>query len=125
MRLLLDSHALLWSLEAPEQLRPEARDAIRDPSNEVFVSAASVWELAIKQANGRLEISGDLVATIEASRFEPLPITQQHSLAAGTLPPHHRDPFDRMLIAQAAIEGLTIVTRYTRFEQYGVSVLGA
>ena len=93
MRLLLDSHALLWSLEAPEQLRAEARDAIRDPANEVFVSAASVWELAIKQANGRLAISGDLVATIEASHFEPLPITQQHSLAAGTLPPHHQDPF--------------------------------
>jgi PIN domain nuclease of toxin-antitoxin system len=125
MRLLLDSHALLWSLADPDELRADARSAIQAPANDVFVSAASVWEISIKRARGRLETSADLVLEIEAARFQPLPISHPHGVAAGSLPEHHSDPIDRMLIAQAQLEGLTIVTRDPRFEPYGVPILKA
>lgn len=125
MRLLLDTNALLWSLSGPSLLAPAARDAIEDSRSDVFVSPVSAWEVAIKRAKGKLAGSGDLAAEIEHARFVPLPITIAHALAAGALPPHHRDPFDRMLIAQAQLEGLTIVTRDPVFADYGVPVLRA
>jgi PIN domain nuclease of toxin-antitoxin system len=125
MRLLLDTHALLWWLEDSVELSADARDRIADGSNEVVVSAASAWEMAIKQATGKLRVPDDLVAALEASVLATLPITFDHALRAGSLPPHHQDPFDRMLIAQAMIEGLTIVTRDPHFEPYGVPRLVA
>jgi PIN domain nuclease of toxin-antitoxin system len=125
MRLLLDTHALLWSLGRTAMLADEARVAIADGGNDVFVSPISPWEVAIKQAAGKLRATGDLAAEIEMAAFMSLPITIAHALAAGALPPHHRDPFDRMLIAQAQVEGLTIVTRDQRFLAYGVSILRA
>jgi PIN domain nuclease of toxin-antitoxin system len=125
VRLLLDTHALLWALGDPERLTEDARDAIRDGANEVLVSAASAWEIAIKKAAGRLDAPDDLSEALEASAFVPLPITLAHALRAGTLSPHHRDPFDRMLVAQATIESLTVVTRDPAFEAYGVPLLGA
>ena len=124
LRLLLDSHALLWWLDETE-LAAEARDAIAEPDNAVWVSAASVWELAIKASTGKLHLPGDLRQQIEDEGFLELPISAAHGLRAGALPRIHADPFDRMLIAQALIGGLTIVTRDRRFPRYGVAVFPA
>ena len=102
-----------------------AAAAIRSPENGKFVSAASVWEAEIKIAVGKLEIHFDPATDPIEHGFEPLPITLPHAAAAGRLPPHHGDPFDRMLVAQAQLEGLTIVTRDQVFDRYAVSVLRA
>lgn len=123
MRLLLDTHAVLWALGQPAELAQDTRAAIEDGKNEVLVSAASAWEVAIKRAAGKLESPDDLADAIKAAAFRPLAITVEHALAAGALPPHHSDPFDRMLVAQAVIEGLTIVTRDARLARYGVATL--
>lgn len=125
MNLLLDTHALLWWLTDDARLSPAARAAVVKGSNVVVVSAASAWEIAIKAARGRLDAPGDLSDAIARYRFRPLAVTIGHALAAGELPPHHRDPFDRMLIAQAIVEGLTVVTRDPDFEAYGISLLPA
>jgi len=124
VRLLLDTHALLWWL-ADEGLTTEARDAIADPANLVAVSAASAWEISIKKALAKLAAPDDLEQQVQTGGFLPLPISIAHGVAAGQLPYHHEDPFDRMLIAQAHIEGLTIVTRDKRFDVYGVALLPA
>lgn len=124
MRLLLDTHALLWWL-ADESLNDHARDAIADPANLVVVSAASAWEISIKKALGKLAAPDDLEHQLQAGGFAPLPISVRHGIAAGQLPHHHEDPFDRMLIAQAFAEGLTIVTRDKRFDDYRVPLLAA
>ena len=126
MKLLLDSHAFLWWLVEDSKLTAEARKAVSDPLSTIHFSAATVWELSIKAALGKLDLGGvDLVEEIEANDFVELPMTARHSLVAGTLPRHHEDPFDRMLIAQARIEGLTIVTRDPAFRAYGVALLPA
>ena len=124
MRLLLDTHALLWWL-ADDGLTPQAQDAIADPANLVVVSAASAWEISIKKALGKLAAPDDLEQQVRDGGFSPLPISIAHGVAAGQLPHHHEDPFDRMLIAQALAEGLTIVTRDKRFGDYGVGLLAA
>ncbi len=98
---------------------------IADPDSAVFVSAASAWEISIKRSLGKLEAPTDLVRQLERHRFQPLAITVAHALAAGTLPRLHDDPFDRMLIAQARLEDLTIVTRDPRFKRYEVSTMPA
>ena len=124
MKLLLDSHAFLWWLVEDPKLAVEARQAMADPASTVHVSAATVWELSIKATLGKLDLDGaDLVEEIEANDFVELPMTARHALAEGTLPRHHEDPFDRMLIAQARIEGLTVVTRDPAFRAYGVAIL--
>jgi PIN domain nuclease of toxin-antitoxin system len=124
VKLLLDSHAFLWWLVEDPKLSVEARQAMADPATIVHVSAATVWELSIKATLGKLDLDGaDLVEEIEGNDFVELPVTARHSLAAGTLPRHHEDPFDRMLIAQARIEGLTIVTRDPAFRAYGAAIL--
>ncbi|MDQ6928672.1 MAG: type II toxin-antitoxin system VapC family toxin [Actinomycetota bacterium] len=125
MNLLLDSHALLWALAGDERIPAAARDAITDSANPVMVSAASVWELSIKQALGRIDIPDDLTDAIQASHFAPLAITLEHAVVAGRLPPLHGDPFDRMLVAQATVERLTVVTVDDRIGQYDVPVLWA
>ncbi len=124
MKLLLDTHALLWWL-ADAELAPEARASIADPANEVSVSAASAWEISIKKALGKVAAPDDLEQQIMASDFMPLPISIGHATTAGHLPRHHEDPFDRMLIAQAQMEQMTIVTRDKRFGDYDVTVLPA
>lgn len=124
MKLLLDSHAFLWWLAEDPKLSDGARQAVADPSSVVHVSAATVWELSIKASLGKLDLDGaDLVEEIQENTFLELPMTARHSQAAATLPRHHDDPFDRMLIAQARIEGLTIVTRDPAFRAYGVAIL--
>jgi PIN domain nuclease of toxin-antitoxin system len=124
VRLLLDTHAVLWWL-ADESLTAEARDAIRDPANMVAVSAVSAWEISIKKALGKLSAPDDLEQQVHANGFTPLPISIAHGVAAGRLDRHHEDPFDRILIAQALAEGLMIVTRDKRFGDYGVALLPA
>lgn len=123
MRLLLDTHIVLWWLADDPKLPAAAREAIADPVHEVAVSAASVWEIGIKQAVGRLDAPDDLVVELGAAGFGSLPMTAEHAAAAARLPAHHADPFDRMLIAQATIERLKVVTVDRRFAAYGVDLL--
>ena len=123
MKLLLDSHALLWTLTAPEQLAPGALAEIRSLANEVYVSAASAWELGIKQALGKLALPPDLDALLARNGYRPLSITLAHALAAAALPRHHGDPFDRMLVAQARVEHFTLVTRDDALGAYDVATL--
>lgn len=124
MRLLLDSHAYLWWLADAPELSTRARAAIADPTNLVVVSAATLWEIEIKRALGRLEAGdADLVAEIEANRFAEMAVSAKHAVVAARLPRHHDDPFDRMLIAQCQVEGLVCVTRDPAFAAYGVPCL--
>jgi PIN domain nuclease of toxin-antitoxin system len=125
VNLLLDTHVLLWWLAGSDELADAASSVIADPGNLVAVSAASIWEISIKRGLGRLRVDGDVVGEVAAGGFEPLPISFEHADAAGQLPPHHRDPFDRMLVAQAAAENLTIVSRDPAFAAYEVSLLTA
>lgn len=125
MRLLLDTHVLLWWLANDPSLVEDAKVAIADPASSVFVSAATAWEIAIKQALGKLEAPSDLERQIQLNRFEPLSITVAHAYSAGTLPRHHDDPFDRMLVAQALAESLIVVTRDRRLGRYEISTLPA
>lgn len=124
MRLLLDTHVVLWWLGDDKRLSPAARDEIVI-AEEVRVSAATVWEIAIKRALGRLDVPDDYLEHVERTRFRPLAIGFEHAEAAGALPRHHDDPFDRMLVAQARVERLTLVTADRRLAEYGVAVLAA
>ncbi|CAN5772887.1 MAG: type II toxin-antitoxin system VapC family toxin [Actinomycetota bacterium] len=125
MRLLLDTHALLWALENPSLLRAETRTAIERARTPVLVSAASAWEIGIKIAVGKLRAPLDLMQQLRDKRFTPLPVTVEHGLRVGELPLLHKDPFDRLLVAQAQLEGLTIVTRDPRIAAYDVETLAA
>lgn len=129
MKLLLDTQAVVWWLNANRKLGAKARRAIEVDAAAVSVSAASVWEIGIKAALGQLSFDGPLTALVsralEYARFQPLSITVAHALAAAALPPHHRDPFDRMLIAQARLSDLTLVTSDTAFDDYDVRLLDA
>jgi PIN domain nuclease of toxin-antitoxin system len=116
---------MLWALARPRELASEARSAITSPENEVLVSSVSLWEAAIKQALGKLQLPDNIVGSMSNAGFASLAITWEHALLAGSLPPHHSDPFDRMLVAQATVEGLTLVSRDPIFAQYGVPVLPA
>lgn len=124
MTLLLDSHALLWWLNGGERLAPVARRAIADPGNAVLVSAATAWEITTKYRIGKLPEVAPIVETlaevIAAEGFATLPISLPHAHRAGLLPGGHRDPFDRMLIAQALTENVPMVTNEALFEQFGV-----
>jgi PIN domain nuclease of toxin-antitoxin system len=123
--LLLDTCVLLWWLGDPSRMRPEAHAAIADGSRRVVVSAASSWEMAIKRRLGRIDYPSNLVEVLRACRFEVLDIKVAHTLAVAELPLHHQDPFDRMLVAQAQLEGLMVVTRDPSFRAYGVPLLDA
>ena len=125
MRLLLDTHVLLWSLAEPRKLRGGTRAALADAHNDVFVSAVSGWEIAVKRALGKLEAPDDLEAGVRQQGFLPLDLTFRHAEQAGALPPHHGDPLDRMLVAQAQVEGLVVVTRNARIPLYGIRTMAA
>ena len=124
MALLLDTHVVLW-WRAGEQLSREAHQAIADPAQPAWVSAATIWEASIKTAASKLRVDGGFLAGLEAAGFDVLSISGPHAEAAGALPPHHRDPFDRMLVAQAQLEDLTLVTRDPVFGRYDVRLLRA
>jgi len=124
MRLLLDTHAFLWWLAGDASLPVPVQEVVADPANSIFVSAASAWEIATKHRIGRLPevtaIIGDIEAAIQDQGFVPLAITTRHAQVAGGLPGPHRDPFDRMLIAQAMIEDMVLVSNEAPFDAYGV-----
>ena len=124
MNLLLDTHAFIWWNAQDRRLAEVARDAIRDPRNRVVVSAASVWEIAIKRKIGKLSFRHDLLPAIAADGFETIDIAPQHADAAGSLPLHHADPFDRLLVAQASIEQFVLVTQDRQLLPYGVPLIG-
>ncbi|MCU1759900.1 type II toxin-antitoxin system VapC family toxin [Pseudomonas sp. 14P_8.1_Bac3] len=121
----MDTHAFLWWLSDNPSLGAEARLLIGEPRNQVLVSAASIWEISIKQAKGMLEVPEDLEALVEDEGFTKLPISLFHGQQAGKLPEIHRDPFDRMLIAQAQAEGLELVTADGIIPRYGIRVVSA
>ncbi len=122
---LLDTHALLWWLADDPRLGRSARVAMGDPTSVVFVSAVSVWEIAIKRAVGKLRVPDGLAERIDDAGFERLPVGFDHAERVGTLPLHHGDPFDRLLVAQALVEGATLVTSDRRIEAYDVPRLAA
>ena len=123
MNLLLDTHVLLWWLNDSPELSETARTAISEPDNLVVLSSVVIWEIRIKQALGKLEIDPDFYTVIKNQRFDKLSITSDHAYAVGDLPMHHRDPFDRMIIAQAIIEGLSVITHDSIFKKYDIPVL--
>ncbi len=124
MRLLLDTHVLIWWLAGDPALSASAQAAIADPANEAFVSAASAWEIATKYRIGKLPqsaaLAADMPGVLTGQGFVELPITVRHGQAAGSLPGPHRDPFDRMLIAQAVLADLVLVSNEAVFDRYGV-----
>ena len=122
MRLLLDTHALVWMASDPSRLSEPAASAIRDPANDVHVSAISGWEVAIKRARGRLRFPDIDRPMMQALRLIELPVSLRHTTEVGRLPDHHRDPFDRMLVAQARSEGLTLVSRDRGLLAYDVDL---
>jgi len=124
VKLLLDTHVLLWWLSA-QRLRPKAVEAISSVESDVWVSAATIWEMSIKAALGKLTAPDDIAAQFEHHGFDVLPITMTHALTVRELPPHHADPFDRMLVAQARSEDLTLVTRDPEIARYPVSLIRA
>lgn len=122
MSLLLDTHVVLWWLADDPTLSDDVKSRL-DADPDVYVSSATVWEVAIKQAIGKISQPADLPEVIRGSGFRELPIRSEHAIVAGRLPLLHRDPFDRMLIAQAKCENLTLVTRDARCQKYEVDVL--
>lgn len=125
MRLLVDSHVLLWWLQADPRLAATVAEAMEDGDNALYLSAASVWELSIKQSIGKLRVDVDLRSHAIEQGFIELPVTGAHATAIRDLPFHHNDPFDRMLVAQATVEGLTLVTADGALAAYGVPLLSA
>lgn len=125
MRLLLDTHVLIWSLGFTDKISASVRGYIADPGNECYVSAASLWEIGIKTQTGKIELPGDIGAAVRANRFGLLNIAAPHVEIAVALPPLHKDPFDRMLVAQALTENLTLVTNDRHIRQYNVNILTA
>jgi len=125
VRLLLDTHVLLWWLADDRKLSKNARAIIANPDNDVLVSSASLWEISIKAALRRLEVELDVLdKAIARNGFRALPIGFRHALTAGRLPLVHRDPFDRMLVAQASVDELRLVSHDRVFERYGLSAEG-
>jgi len=124
VRILLDTHIFIWCDQQPRRVNPGLLAALRDTQNDVTVSAVSVWEIAIKRAMGKLKFAAAITETSERLGFQLLSITPEHAEHAGALPRHHNDPFDRMLIAQAMLEGLVLGTQDPALRPYGVPMLG-
>lgn len=125
MAFILDSHALLWWVAGNDVLSHAARHAIESEAADVHVSVATVWELEIKRRSGKIQLDDTIWEGLAARRVSVIVIALTDALAAARLPPHHRDPFDRMIIAHALNRGLTVVTRDRAFEDYGVPILRA
>lgn len=127
MRVLLDTHVFLWAIAEPSRLSDQVRRLLEDGDNEAWVSIASVWEIAIKTGLGRLRLPSDLggflARQLATSNFRVLPIGLEHAVAVRNLPLHHRDPFDRLLIAQSQIERLALISRDARMRAYEIDVL--
>jgi len=124
VRVLADTQILIWCDRQPRRVEPALLAGLRDPNNDILISVATVWEIAIKRATGKLDFAAPIVETVERLGFELLPITAAHAEYAGGLPRHHNDPFDRMLVAQAMLEGLVLGTQDPLMRRYAVPVLG-
>jgi PIN domain nuclease of toxin-antitoxin system len=125
LRLLLDTHVMLWAISDPGRLSVQARSAIESGENEVFVSVVSPWEIAIKKSRNRIETPDDLDRGLESSRFKLLPVLLRHTKAVESMPHHHRDPFHRMLVAQAIVDGMILVTADRKLTRYAAALLPA
>jgi PIN domain nuclease of toxin-antitoxin system len=127
MKLLLDTHAFLWLVEGNSRLGRKASTVVADPSNELFLSVASIWELAIKVGNGRLVLSEPLASFVSkwtaTYQLSQMPVLSAHAVTVTTLAPHHRDPFDRLLIARALAEDMVLMSGDAKFMAYGVPIL--
>lgn len=123
MRALIDTHVLLWWLGDDKRLSPRHRALIADPDNEIFVSAVTAAEISIKSSLGKLTAPEGLVQTIADEGFSALPLTADHAAALRALPWHHRDPFDRMLVAQASVEQLPLLSSDERIAEYAIDVM--
>ena len=124
MNLLIDTHVLLWWIQDSKQLGKRARALIRDNATSIWVSSVSIWEISIKTALGKLD-QQELNRKLEQNGFRPLSITWDHALAVRDLPLHHRDPFDRILIAQSIVEDLTLMTADAAIQAYDVRTIDA
>jgi PIN domain nuclease of toxin-antitoxin system len=122
VKLLIDTHAALWLLDEDTRLSPAADRMLTDPANDVLLSAAVVWEVAIKQSLGKLDVPEGFSALLIDAGATPLPVTIEHARAVGSLPWHHRDPFDRMLVVQASLETAVVVSSDDRLRAYDVEV---
>ena len=125
LRLLLDTHVVIWALDKPKRLSTAARQAIETEANDIFVSVVSPWELAIKGPREGLRVPDDFEKQIARQNISLLPVLWQHTDPLRSMAYHHRDPFDRMLVAQALTEGLTIVTADRKLRDYPVSLMPA
>jgi PIN domain nuclease of toxin-antitoxin system len=126
MQLLIDTHILIWFLEGNKSLSKTRRQIISEPQNDVFLSIASLWEIAIKISLGKLTLAkhfSDVIKQIAVENIEILPISPEHTIQVSILPFHHRDPFDRIIIAQAQIENLPVMTDDSNFNNYGIKIL--
>lgn len=127
MRILLDTQVWLWMLMDPDRLSRETRLTVLDPANELLLSAASTWEIAIKHGLGKLHLPGAAAVVIPemmiATRVTPLPVLHSHTIQVADLPDHHRDPFDRLLVAQAQLEGVPIMTSDAKLAEYDVEIV--
>jgi PIN domain nuclease of toxin-antitoxin system len=125
MRLLLDSHAVLWAASFPDELNPRCRELLVDGANTVYVSSVSIWELRLKESIGKLRLTADFESVLASLRFLELPVNWAHALRSARLPPLHQDPFDRMLVAQSLVEDLVLVTRDRKIQRYDCALLRA
>jgi PIN domain nuclease of toxin-antitoxin system len=125
MKLLLDTHVLLWWLEDHPRLGPVARRHIADRQHQVYFSAASVWEVGLKESKGLLKLSQDFDAKLAAEPLVPLAVTHHHGRRGALLPPVHKDPFDRVLVAQCILEGMSLVTQDRLLAEYGIPLIEA
>jgi len=123
LKLLLDTHAALWFLSGDEQLGENARRYLLDETNRVLLSAAVVWEIAIKRSLGKLVVPSEYRSLLLEAGVQPLPVSLEHAAAVEALPWHHRDPFDRMLVAQASVEGAALVSLDPALAPYGVTLV--
>ena len=121
--LLLDTHALIWFISDPKKLLESTYGIIADPSRDIYLSSAAIWEISIKRALGRLETPDNLLSVLDENKIEVLNITGEHALGVASLPLIHQDPFDRMQIVQAQKEGLILVTRDKKIKKYQVETL--
>ena len=124
-RLLLDTHAFLWWISDDSLLQRAAHAAIANPRNQIFVSALTAWEITFKRLRGQMDAPDNLASMVDEKGFTHLPLTFHHAELAARLPQHHKDPFDRFLIAQAQAEGLTVVTRDAHLPRYGIRTIRA
>jgi PIN domain nuclease of toxin-antitoxin system len=123
MRLLIDTHILLWLNSGQENLTSDQMAVLSDPTNEVFVSAVTVWEIVVKRAKGLIRFDGRIESMVESQGFQHLPVSAAHAEGIAELPMYHRDPFDRMLIAQSRIEQMTLITSDAAIRKYPVVCL--